>query len=533
MAEIQTEHCVEIRVALIKEEGVLGFGSGYTLEPHWVLTAHHVLFPVGVDESQPIKITWWDESETKIKGEIAVHRDEITWFNEENDIALIRCNPPYEDVPSAWVLIGKSLPNQWVACKCAGFLSNLQNEEENQRRKTPAGNFGGFSKNAIKADVNGLDVELDDDELWEGFSGSPVFSGGKLVAVVRAVNTGQRGAGLVASFVSAALDKEGGRDQVRLRDIPGFLVPRDTGLCWKRLQPGVLKAFETAPAVYEAIKKDYLEKLEKDTDIKKASDLVNALYRAPQDKVIGCFVRVLQLMIQQNLPDEVGILDYLARVWLALLAADQGSIDGLGDFKNDPSAEPFSVSAVDPVPADIEGQAANSDSRYPRLQLYGQRLRSPMDLTPDHKTGLDENDSLAAKDAAGALIMKTRPGMGAFTEKDAKDELEKFATRPETGLSGPIAPEDDKKRGRIIADQLAWDYEEYGGSFYIRIPRPAETGEHSALRDLHQWCPQLVIFEVSIGDNPERMRCLTGLHRIIHKAQSFLADDINVQDSLS
>ncbi len=58
MSGLKTEYCVEIRVP--KKNGKHQFGSGYTLGPNWVLTAHHVLFDDEIDTEKPVKITWRD-----------------------------------------------------------------------------------------------------------------------------------------------------------------------------------------------------------------------------------------------------------------------------------------------------------------------------------------------------------------------------------------------------------------------------------------------------------------------------------------
>jgi hypothetical protein len=58
---METKYCVQIRVPLVNEEEE-GFGSCYTLGPHWILTACHVLFPANRDDSKPIKIIWLDET---------------------------------------------------------------------------------------------------------------------------------------------------------------------------------------------------------------------------------------------------------------------------------------------------------------------------------------------------------------------------------------------------------------------------------------------------------------------------------------
>ncbi len=522
MADIRTEHCVEIRVPL--KNGKYCFGSGYTLGPHWVLTAYHVLFPDNLDDAQPIKVTWWDESEDTVKDNRPVARDEIVWFHQALDIALIKCESPYVDVPTAWEQIDQDRPTKWKKKKCqsAGFLSNLKNEAGNQRRKTPRGTFALFSEKATKADINGSDVQLEDDALWAGFSGSPVFAGGKLAAVVRTVNLGEDGAGLSASFISPALDVEGGKQQVRLRDVPEFLVAPGNMLWQEQLRAEVVKKLEHDKAVYSAIKAEYL-KQEKDAVIRNESALVDALARAPTNNVINCFLGVFRSMEQSASSSGVEVMEYLARVWLTLVAAEQRTIDGIDTFKYDHAAEPLAVNAVEPELVDVEAQAAIGENCEPRLDLYGQRLRSPMDLTPDHNTGLDANDCQAAADVDLARRLKTQPGLEAFID-DVKNALEDRAIRPEGGLPvGFIASKNDKKRRYFISDQLDLNFAEKGRSVYIRIPKPVETDEPSALRDLHQWCPQLLIFEVTKNEEDlERYQYLTRLHSIIYRAKKFL-----------
>jgi hypothetical protein len=238
-----------------------------------------LLFPDGYDESKPIEITWRDETELEIKDCKAVIRDRIVWFHEEHDIALIRCESPYDDVVNAWVLLGRDRPKHYAECKCFGFLSNLHCETGKQRRKTPTRKFGAFSENALTVDVDDLSVSLENDELWAGFSGSPVFSfsGDKLVAIARTVNIGENGAGLVASFISPALDAMGGRDQVRLRDVPVFFVPSANVLWSEKLRPNAIKMLQAGSGVYKAIKKIYQDKVDKGADISNEAELVDAL----------------------------------------------------------------------------------------------------------------------------------------------------------------------------------------------------------------------------------------------------------------
>ncbi len=492
MAAIKTEHCVEIRVPL-KGGAYVGFGSGYTLGPHWVLTAHHVLFPDKLDDSKPIEITWWDESEDTVKDKQSVARDKITWFHREHDIALIKCNPPYEGVPTAWEQTDQERQSEWRNKKCqsAGFLSNLHNEAGNQRRKTPRGTFALFSEKALKADVDDLNVKLKDDGLWAGFSGSPVFAGGKLVAVVRRVNVGESGAGLVASFISPALDAQGGRDKIRLRDVPEFLVSPDINLWEKRYRELVITSLERHKSLFKDIRNIFQRQFVANA-ISSESDLADAMKEMPISDVIACFSEVLG---RADSATEVMALEYLARIWLTLLVAEQDSITQIVAYKNDPTAEPITMNSVDLEEVDVEGQAANGENRDPLLDIIGGTLRSPRDLTPGNKTGIDEGDRLAARDVSSSYRLKTQTGLEAFTEEDVKDKLEHFVTQ-ESGFSSPIGRDDDAKRGRLITRQLRLDNLSARASAYIRIP--AQTDRESALWGIRkEWCPELLMFAVS------------------------------------
>jgi hypothetical protein len=101
------------------------------------LPAYHVLFDKNVDESQPLQIIWWDETEEAMKGgePVSVSRENIVWQHKKHDIALIYCEKiPYNDVPKAWALIGMKRPAKKKPCDCAGFLSKLHNKKGNNRR---------------------------------------------------------------------------------------------------------------------------------------------------------------------------------------------------------------------------------------------------------------------------------------------------------------------------------------------------------------------------------------------------------------
>ena len=91
---LSIELCTEISVPL-KKGGHVGEGSGYTLGPGWVLTAHHVLFGDDVKEHANAKITIvWRKAPELASGKppsVKVRRKAIAWAHPELDLALIRC----------------------------------------------------------------------------------------------------------------------------------------------------------------------------------------------------------------------------------------------------------------------------------------------------------------------------------------------------------------------------------------------------------------------------------------------------------
>ncbi|MCI5145934.1 MAG: serine protease, partial [Candidatus Electrothrix sp. AR3] len=361
MGGLTTEYCVEIRVPK-KNSDKNKFGTGYTLGPHWVLTAYHVLFGDDVDAGQPIKITWrdtWrDEIGDQVEGgkQLSVNRDNIVWYHQEHDIALIRFEPPYKNVPGAWEELAQENA-EWQDFRSAGFLSNLHDEAEKQRRVTPEGSLGGCSEGENKIDLNNPTVNLHDNEDWAGFSGSPVFVKNKLVAVVRTVKTGENS--LTASFISTALDSKGeGPDQPVLRDIPDFLIAPTRKKCWERVQQKVADAL--TDTVYKALKKDYQDKINSEAKINNSAALAELLFREENIKVIKLFSRVSTAMRKQQQVQEVCIMKDLASIWLVLMAAEQGNICGAEEFKENASAQSLDIKAVEPVLLDVEAQAANA-----------------------------------------------------------------------------------------------------------------------------------------------------------------------------
>jgi hypothetical protein len=260
------------------------------------------------------------------------------------------------------------------------------------------------------------------------------------------------------------------------------------------------------------------------TEIRDTAALARLLYESPRQNVIAYLLPSLSQVIGQNDREGVVAVEYLARVWLSLLAAEQGALPPIGGFARDASAPPLRIEAEQPILVDVESKAAEASASEPLLQLAGDHLRSPLDLTPRHNTGLDTSGQRAARDAKDAYALKMRPGMEAFRAEDAKEELERHATRPETGLSRSLLPDDDRARGHAVSEQLHFDRIEHGRSVYIRIPAAGDRADADALRELHRWCPELLVLEVDPIEDPRRRDLLSGLYRIIYRSQQFLSD---------
>jgi len=519
MAELQVELCVEILVPL--KNGRTGYGSGYTLLPHWVLTAHHVVCGDDVDYDRPLTIIWRDEKGIGIKQSMEVEQDTVVWYEaRDHDLAVIECDPPYQDVPRAWEVLGRERPKAGVRWESYGYLSGLKNIQDKQRSKNPNGRFERCASEALSAQLTSS-IALDDEDLWKGFSGSPVFAGGKLTAVVRAANTHERGRGLVVSFVSAALLTKGGVKALRLTDLEGFALPPAREQSWEVLGPEVVKQLETSATVFDALKTKYTEIVDSRASFGNESELATAMYGAPVDKLSRCLNMVLRSMIACGEADGIRVIEHLAHVWLVLIAADRGNIEEVESFKSDSKLPPFSVKAVEPVVLEVEAQAARGEGRLPTLELKGQCLRSRFDYTPDvQSTGMDMDGSVATGHTMSVLRRKTQPGMNAFVER-VSGHLKSLVVDPETGIS-TLSALDAKDQERLIAWHLELKGDELGGSIYIRVPPASGTEEQSALRELRGRCPPLLLIEVTEDHDPEHMLWVSTLHRIIYNAQQAL-----------
>ncbi len=538
MCALKTEYCVEIRVP--KENGRHKFGSGYTLGPNWVLTAHHVLFGEEVDVAQSFKITWRDtwriETGDEKEGgkELLVSRDDIVWYHEEYDIALIRFEPSYRNVPGAWWELAQKEFTQkeieWQIFKAGGFLSNLHDEAKKQRRVTPQGSLGACSEGDKTIALDGSSVKLDDNEDWAGFSGSPVFVKGKLVAVVRTLKTGE--SSLDASFISAALDSEGeGEGQPALRDVPGFLVPPKTYPYWKKYRK-IIQTILERKNLFVSLKESFREKVSQDDqwDTDNVKEFAEALYQADQRKVVQCLNAVFADLLEASGEEDIRFLAELSKIWLIFVAAGDHAISGVSSFKESEEGKPLEVKTMGPPQVDVEVQAANSEVRKPEFYLKGKRICSPFDLTPKHDTGIDKYECLAAVDTVANTRLKTVPGSDALFVEDVKQEVRRLVLQDESIMSVADLPDDSEDQRRFLAGQL--ESENIKGNHYIRLSCEDSSEKHSALSKLHSWCPGLLLFEVSKAKYlHDRAMNLTDLARIILGAEKLLSEKNTTRSS--
>jgi len=522
MAGLRTEHCVEIRVPA--KAGGPCFGSGYALAPHWVLTAHHVLFDEERDpNSETFQIVWRDSQGHPIKPEQDIARDDILWYNERHDVALIRCEPRHPYLVSPWDLIAQRRPAPRCRCDCVGYLAGLQDEALLPRRKTPSGTLGGYSPDEPTADIDDLSVQFEKDEDWSGFSGSAVFSGNRLVGVVRTVNTGESGKGLTLSFIAPALSASGDEPKMgHLREVTGFLVCPGRSACWEGLRPGVIRQLDAHEGLHNHLADRCRRDLPPGSEILGAEDLADLLFGLPQREIGPALQSALYPMLGL-LRDKAGIqaVGYLALVWLRLLAAEQGAVPPLDGAAGTFGGSPLSVAVARPVLLDLESKLAEASGSEPLLSVAGNDLRSPLDLTPEHNTGLDADGSRAQQDARDAYAIKNRPGRELFRSEEAKAQVKNHVVGTGIGMAVSELPLDDGECGDLVSDLL---YSEgKSRSYYIRVPAAWQCEEANALRALGNWAPELLVIDVEETKDVKRTGYLAALHRIILCCQTALS----------
>ncbi|GAB6040965.1 trypsin-like serine protease [Endothiovibrio diazotrophicus] len=515
MGGLNAEYSVQIRIR--REDGKFKFGSGYGIGPHWVLTARHVLFGEGVDASASIRVSCGDVVEE-------VSRERIRWDDRDLDIALIRCDTLFGDAPHAGEVLAGNRPTPEEAWSGYGFSGILPGESEGRRELSPMGRVGHYRAEKRRASFSSTTVTLKEDASWKGFSGSPIFVGGRLSAVAIKVNTGESGAGLVGSFVSDALDTAGGAEGRSLRELLGMANPDARNAVWNERRAAVINDLRALPRLYEQLVAAFLDAFGGHQQVGDAVLLADAMFNASSDEVVDCLGDCLNRLLKRRTPAEMEAIERIANVWLCLIAADRDSIPVPGVYAQDRAAPPIKMVAAAPEEVDVEAQAARAEERDVRLRSRGKRLYSPLDITPEHGNGLDERGEGAKRDAAEAAVAKLKPGRAAFPGL-IRMQVARHVADSETGLalSDVLTDSDDplehEAQGRMIARHLRNAKGELGGSLYVRLPGNGEPGGDAAMVDLHRWCPPLLLFDVAEDTDWRRKGTISMLHKIIYNAQ--------------
>ncbi len=224
---MDSARCVEIFC-------VGGYGSGYALTGSLVLTARHVVCDSG-------ELTRRDEIRVRLvanwkQGRFEKHTAEVVWVNKDHDLALLRVVDSNASWPNlampdfAAVVDEEQHPfealgfprfreEQISAAAAEGDNRNLGKLVGKTRDVFPA---SGTFRRSAKTVFLRLTIPSGtprDPELWKGFSGAAIFSGGCLVGVISSVNPVVQGA-LDGFAVSTSLLNAEFLDKLQLTSKP-------------------------------------------------------------------------------------------------------------------------------------------------------------------------------------------------------------------------------------------------------------------------------------------------------------------------
>ena len=176
---------IEVPTTTLKQESSDQYekviGTGYPVRDGLVLTASHVVFPDDRDIEKPIKLIWKREDEESAFLECDVSK--IEFNNKDFDIALLACDTSELILPPMILSEPGQLSGDGKRWKTHGYPT--AGKEQGVRIKDPAG--GTFFDENPSHHVQWLrsDGNVDDDSLWQGMSGAPVFDEmNRLAAVI-------------------------------------------------------------------------------------------------------------------------------------------------------------------------------------------------------------------------------------------------------------------------------------------------------------------------------------------------------------
>ena len=154
-------------------------GTGYPVAPGRILTARHVLFPPNRDPDRPMQVRWYHQD-----GQLRDWKEvkKIHWHGgEEIDVAVFECLFPAG--AETYGRLNRAKPSNRDSWEGAGFA--IAGEQDNGR--SPPVPLGGkvlwVADNEWQFQL-GEDYATNDEFLWQGVSGGPVFSGNGIIGVI-------------------------------------------------------------------------------------------------------------------------------------------------------------------------------------------------------------------------------------------------------------------------------------------------------------------------------------------------------------
>ncbi len=171
------------KVLSTKKNGKRSIGTGYPISKNLMLTARHVVIFPDRDVDKPIITEWPDIKDASGKPYTVEVSCIVYDGGEQYDIALLECKVPSQAHVTPLVL-SQRFPEAHEKWKGFGYPEIGKNEDVNTREKISV--LGIFHP----SDVNNHKISLtsESDALkktgWHGVSGTPVFQGAGLYAVI-------------------------------------------------------------------------------------------------------------------------------------------------------------------------------------------------------------------------------------------------------------------------------------------------------------------------------------------------------------
>lgn len=196
-----------------REGGKGRYGTGYPIGKDRILTARHNLVGKDVDQRAPFKIRWYKLPEgSPARKWCSVERESIVWEDVGLDAALIAYRFPAEVCD--WRGLSPREPRGNESWESEGFPDHGVLDDPKQRESvtfdggwhTPA---SGDQQASLRVN-GGVDLE----QGWRGASGSPVFAGEEIIAMLNEWRPHFKGTKLKAVRASKLLQQDGLRKKL-------------------------------------------------------------------------------------------------------------------------------------------------------------------------------------------------------------------------------------------------------------------------------------------------------------------------------